>query len=229
MATVFLPNIFIANTPALASEVNANFNAILAQVNGNLTTANLADGAVTSSRIANNAITTQKIAPLSVESPRIGNMAVTTEKINQSAVTNEKIADGAVTSGKIANGAVTAAKFASASISPANTSFLHTNIERIFSGFVSGSTGAQSKLPSGWSVVATVGAGGWRVIHNLGLTDLHRYSIQCTFQNVDPTAVLEHRTVSVYPEQNEFLAYFRSVGGVDLREDFSFTLTVLTA
>ena len=52
MATVFIPNVFVAGTPAVATEVNQNFTAITNQVNGNLDATNLADGAVTNVKVA---------------------------------------------------------------------------------------------------------------------------------------------------------------------------------
>ena len=52
MATVSLPFTFSPNTPAYSAQVNSNFQAITAQVNGNLNEANLASGGVTPSRLA---------------------------------------------------------------------------------------------------------------------------------------------------------------------------------
>jgi hypothetical protein len=91
MATVSLPNIFAPNTPALASEVNANFDAIIAQVNGNIQAVNLANSAVTENKIADGAVGTVKLANLAVESGKIADGAVGTTKLANAAVTPEKL------------------------------------------------------------------------------------------------------------------------------------------
>jgi len=52
VATVNLPFSFSPNTPAYSAQVNSNFAAIVAQVNGNLDETNIKSGGVTPSRIA---------------------------------------------------------------------------------------------------------------------------------------------------------------------------------
>lgn len=71
MAVIVYPNTFAPNTLASAAEVNANFNAITAQVNGNLEAANLAADAVTTVKIADANVTTAKIADASVTDAKI--------------------------------------------------------------------------------------------------------------------------------------------------------------
>jgi microcystin-dependent protein len=84
MANVAIPHVFVQNTPARASEVNDNFSAVIAQVNGNLDSSNLVAGAVTE--------------------PILGLGAVTESRLATDAVTNSKIKDGEITDSKFAPG-----------------------------------------------------------------------------------------------------------------------------
>jgi hypothetical protein len=89
MATVSLPNIFAPNTPALASEVNANFDAIIAQVNGNIQAVNLANSAVTENKISDRAVTGVKIGLGAIEDENIDALAaIAATKIGTGVVTN---------------------------------------------------------------------------------------------------------------------------------------------
>ena len=115
MALVTLST-FTAGTAALASAVNANFDAIKTAVNGGLDAANLAALAVTEGKLADLAVATGKIANLAVTEGKIGAAAVTDAKIFAVAaakitgtVATAQIADAAVTDVKIASG-VDAAK-----------------------------------------------------------------------------------------------------------------------
>lgn len=126
MATVVIPNTFVTGTTILASEMNANFNAITAQVNGNLDANNLANSAVTENKIANLAVTEGKLASSAVATAKIANLAVTEAKLAASAVTASKLAADAVTNVKIAAAAaIDAAKIADGSVS--NTEFQYLN------------------------------------------------------------------------------------------------------
>lgn len=101
MGTVTLPNTLTAGAEAKASEVMANFNALVSEMNGNLDATNL----------INAAISTAKIADLAVTSGKLANSAVITGKIADDNVTAAKIADGAIDdAAKIADGIITAAK-----------------------------------------------------------------------------------------------------------------------
>lgn len=91
---------FTAGSPALASAVNANFDAIKAAVNGGLDATNLANAAVTEN----------KIEDLAVTAGKIGALAVTEGKIGALAVTNAKVATG-IDAAKLANGLVSNAEF----------------------------------------------------------------------------------------------------------------------
>jgi len=79
------PNNFAASTPAVASQVNANFDVIYNAFNGNIDSNNLATNSVVTSKIADNNVTTAKI----------NDSAVTTAKINNGAVTADKLDNGA--------------------------------------------------------------------------------------------------------------------------------------
>jgi hypothetical protein len=85
MATVYIPNSFVAGTPAVATEVNQNFTAITDQVNGNLNADNLVDGGVTASKLAPDSVTTSKISNLQVTDAKVA-----------AGISATKIADGSV-------------------------------------------------------------------------------------------------------------------------------------
>jgi hypothetical protein len=57
MATLNIPNLFINGTPAIATEVNANFNAVKTFAEGISTGANIDDGSIVYSKLAASAIT----------------------------------------------------------------------------------------------------------------------------------------------------------------------------
>jgi hypothetical protein len=71
MATVSLPYSFTAGTAARASEVNANFDAILEQLNGNLQAVNLANESVTENKLADGAVATAKLADAAVTNAKV--------------------------------------------------------------------------------------------------------------------------------------------------------------
>lgn len=86
MATLNIPNSFTNGTPAIASEVNANFNAVKTFAEGlsdgnnidssAITTAKLADGAVIESKIGTGAVTQAKLASRSVGSSQLDNLTL---------------------------------------------------------------------------------------------------------------------------------------------------------
>lgn len=84
------PYNFAASTPAVASQVNANFDVIYNAFNGNIDSNNLATNSVVTSKIADNNVTTAKINDAAVTTAKINNLAVTTDKIADSTVTFAK-------------------------------------------------------------------------------------------------------------------------------------------
>lgn len=77
-----------------------------------VTTAKMLDGNVTTAKLADLAITAAKLAADAVETAKILDLAVTTGKLGELAVTAGKLADDAVTTAKILNSAVTLPKMA---------------------------------------------------------------------------------------------------------------------
>jgi len=71
VSTVSKPYTFSPNTTASSSEVNANFNTIYNDYNGNINSSNLATGAVSTAKIADDAVTSDKIADAAVTSSQI--------------------------------------------------------------------------------------------------------------------------------------------------------------
>ena len=57
MATLVIPNTFTNGTPAVATEVNANFNAVKTFAEGISAGTNIDDGAITYSKLATAAVT----------------------------------------------------------------------------------------------------------------------------------------------------------------------------
>lgn len=103
MATLTIPNSFVAATVILSAEVNANFNAGATFLNTTkINFDNIQDSGVTTAKIADGAITTAKILDANVTTAKILDANVTTAKIADSAVTTVKIADLNVTEGKLA-------------------------------------------------------------------------------------------------------------------------------
>ena len=90
MGIIVKPNNFAASTPAVASQVNANFDVIYNAFNGNIDSNNLATNSVVTSKIADNNVTTAKINDGAVTTAKINNLAVTTDKIADSTVTFAK-------------------------------------------------------------------------------------------------------------------------------------------
>lgn len=81
---------FVSGGAIYSSEINAEYDQILAVLNGNIDGANIASSAVTESKLGLPAVAEVNIHP----------SAVTEDKIAESAVTNEKIAANAVTGAK---------------------------------------------------------------------------------------------------------------------------------
>lgn len=85
MSIVSKPNTFSPSTTISSSAVNANFDTIINDYNGGITSANLATDSVTTAKIADSNVTTAKI----------NDSAVTTVKLNDASVTGAKLTTGA--------------------------------------------------------------------------------------------------------------------------------------
>lgn len=71
MSVVAKPNTFSSNTTISSSQVNANFDTIYNEFNGNISAANLATDAISTAKIADSAVTTAKIADANVTSAKL--------------------------------------------------------------------------------------------------------------------------------------------------------------
>lgn len=71
MGTIVKPNTFTSGTSAVASEVNANFDTIYTEFNGNIEAANLASGAVTNAKIGALAVSSGKLASGAVTAAKL--------------------------------------------------------------------------------------------------------------------------------------------------------------
>jgi hypothetical protein len=71
MGTLTKTNTFTSGTPAVASEVNVNFDEIINEINGNIDAINLGTAAVTNTKIGTSAVSTVKIADLAVTAPKL--------------------------------------------------------------------------------------------------------------------------------------------------------------
>lgn len=79
MSTISKPYTFSPSTTASSSEVNADFDTLYNDYNGNIDASNLATGAVSTAKIADSAVTTDKINDASVTNSKLAaNTAWTT-------------------------------------------------------------------------------------------------------------------------------------------------------
>lgn len=140
---------FQPETVIKSQEVDDEINQIIAEINGNIDTVNIADLAITAAKIVSGAVSTDhlaagavtnvklatdavatvniqdlavtnaKLALLSVQTGNIVDDAITTDKIGNLAITSVKVAAGAITNAKLATGAVTDVKIQDNSITGA--------------------------------------------------------------------------------------------------------------
>lgn len=102
--TTYVEEVANGNTTILASEVDADLNAIITGGVNNIETANINSAGLDTAAFADNSITTDKIANDAVTTDQIADDAVTTDQIADDAVDTDQIADEAVTTDKIAIG-----------------------------------------------------------------------------------------------------------------------------
>lgn len=76
------PSSFSPSTTISSSEVNADFDTVYNEFNGNISAANLASNSVTTAKIADSNVTTAKIADSNVTTAKIATDAVTAAKID---------------------------------------------------------------------------------------------------------------------------------------------------
>jgi len=100
MGLVNLPHLLTDGTNAYGSQVKANDDSIVTQVNGNLDNANIKSGAnidaskllaqsVTSTQLATSSVTTVKIAPDAVDNTKLADSCVNAEQLNNEGVGEE--------------------------------------------------------------------------------------------------------------------------------------------
>lgn len=91
----FVAEVAGGNTTILASEVDADFDAIFGDYNGNIDSNNLATDAVVTDAITDLNVTTGKLASEAVTTGKLATDAITTVKITDANVTTAKLAIGA--------------------------------------------------------------------------------------------------------------------------------------
>jgi hypothetical protein len=107
--TLTIPYTFTSGTPALASQVNANFAAIPAVVNS-LDDANYSNNGMTgSTKLKDLSVSTQKIADNAITSIKIADGTVVTADIADGTVSSTDILDATVATADLAANAVTVA------------------------------------------------------------------------------------------------------------------------
>lgn len=169
MGIIVKPNNFAASTPAVASQVNANFDVIYNAFNGNIDSNNLATNSVVTSKIADNNVTTAKINDSAVTTAKINNLAVTTDKIADSAVGVSRLA--AVESTDLFNGtSITASTWTdfkgnqNFTVDNANSTILVSINGRASMGAAAGAAGNLSSRividSAGTPITRSIGGGG---------------------------------------------------------------------
>ena len=134
MGTITLPNNpgLIQNAQITdATKVMENFNAIVSEVNGSLSAANLAALAVETAKIAALAVTAAKIATDAVETAKIKDVNVTAAKLATDAVETAKIKDVNVTAAKLATDAVETAKIKDINVTTAKIANENVTLAKI--------------------------------------------------------------------------------------------------
>lgn len=82
MGIIAKPNDFTPSTTAASSQVDANFDTIYNEFNGNISAANLASDSVVTAKIADDAVTAAKIADGAIDATaKIADEIVTSEKL----------------------------------------------------------------------------------------------------------------------------------------------------
>lgn len=120
-ATLDVPNNFTAGTKIVASQMNANFNAVESW-STQIASDNIVDGGIASQDIASSAVITAKIADLAVTTGKINDLAVTEAKLAAGSVTDSKLSISAIATANIATAAVVNAKIASNTITKSKLS-----------------------------------------------------------------------------------------------------------
>ena len=92
MATYTVTNTFVADTTAVAAEVNENFTDVLAALN-DFDGANITDGTITSSELGTDCVTGAKIADDALDSEHYTDGSIDTAHLADDAATAAKIAD----------------------------------------------------------------------------------------------------------------------------------------
>jgi hypothetical protein len=96
---IAIPKSWTIGEVLTSADLNGNFAAITAVVNGNLDDANLKGAAaIKGTKLADapNGVSTTKVNDLAVTTPKLADLAVTTAKLADNAVNANKIADGSI-------------------------------------------------------------------------------------------------------------------------------------
>jgi hypothetical protein len=169
MGTLTKTNTFTSGTPAVASEVNVNFDEIINEINGNIDAINLGTAAVTNTKIGTGAVSNIKLA----------SNAVTDIKVDPAA---------AIDASKIADGSVSNAEFQRldgvTSDIQGQINALVPNTGNIYVGTISGGVSLLNG-PAGWTISKPV-TGSYELTHNLGHTD---YVVLATISSIQSEAV----------------------------------------
>ena len=116
MAEITYPYIFVNMDEADGDEVNANFNAITAQFNGNIDTGQIANNAITAAKIAPGEVGNTELADNAVTLGKMADDSVGTAELIADSVGTSELAPDSVTSVEIANDAVGTTEIAADSV-----------------------------------------------------------------------------------------------------------------
>jgi len=175
-------------------------NIAATDINGQISSGQIADDAITTTKISDGAITTPLLAANSVAANNIQSNAVTAAKINAGAVSADKIATNAITAGKIAADAVTAGTIAAGAINAADL-FVDGVIQ---AGAVATGAITTNKIAASSIISSKIGAGAVTA-DKISVSELSAVAASIgTFQSAasGERVVIEDDRISVFDASN---------------------------
>jgi hypothetical protein len=233
LANITYPASLTNNTTADADQVMAFFNAITAQVNGNIEAANMANLTITGAKIANDTITATQIAADAITQSELGPLSVGTPELIDLGVTGAKIANDTVTATQIASDAITQSELGPLSVGTPELIDLAVSTAKIANNAVNlGKLSLLASTTSGSSTLTTTGnftpvtvtpvAGTYLILATCKYANLSGSAGTCSFNlqkdaanypTVSGTIAVTHSITGPIATANEVLAVVDTLNG----------------